>query len=140
MVDTFCLGLKDTFAHGFVGWEEYVLLRGKLNYRFELENIDYENARSLIFGAIDFARELGFEPHADFAESNVVIEPEREYKPVYQFGKDGKPYYIEGPNDDARDVRRTLDNSKRDYAVGVPNSIPEIKQYGGTPHLRLVHS
>ena len=31
MVDTFCLGLKDTFAHGFVGWEEYVLLRGKLN-------------------------------------------------------------------------------------------------------------
>lgn len=139
MVDTYCLGLKDTFAQGFVGWEEYVLLRGKLNYKFELESIDYENARSLILGAIDYARGLGFEPHSDFEQSRDVIEADREYKSIYQFGKDGKPHYVQGPKDNTEKIRGTLDASQREYDFSVPTSIMEIKEYG-TPHLRLVRS
>src|SRR5438552_1835503 len=60
-------------------------------------------------GAIDYARRIGFEPHPDWMLSGRVVEAERSFRNKFSFGSDGKPFYIQGPNDDAPKILRVLD-------------------------------
>jgi hypothetical protein len=61
----------------------------------------------IVFGAIGYARGLGFEPHADFAKAAGHLG---EWDGVcdLEFGRDGMPMYIEGPHDDTRRIIHTL--------------------------------
>jgi hypothetical protein len=78
LVDIFCLGLKNTFK--------------------------------LIKGAIEYARRLGFKPQEDFDISQYVLEglPDSDSDIALEFGKDGKPLYIAGPDDDFEAIIETL--------------------------------
>ncbi len=66
-----------------------------------------ELARDLVFGAADYARALGFDPHPDF-------EPAREHLGAWSgpsaitFGCNGKPTYVQGLHDHPEHVIRTL--------------------------------
>ncbi len=66
-----------------------------------------ELARDLVFGAADYARALGFDPHPDF-------EAAREHLGAWSgpsaitFGRNGKPTYVQGPHDNPRHIIRTL--------------------------------
>jgi len=66
-----------------------------------------ELARHLVYGAVDYARSLGFEPHPDFTPAAELLGP---WSPpsIITFGNNGVPFYIQGPHDDARQVMRTL--------------------------------
>jgi hypothetical protein len=66
-----------------------------------------ERARALVFGAADYARELGFVPEADFDAAAVVLGEPASHSPI-GFGRDGKPFYVNGPYDDPEAIRRTL--------------------------------
>jgi hypothetical protein len=64
--------------------------------------------RQVVYGAIGYARELGFEPHADFGRAAGYLgawDGECELT----FGRDGKPMYISGPDDDGEKIVRKLD-------------------------------
>ncbi len=67
-------------------------------------------AQQLVFGAVDYARGLGFEPHPDYADVVAHLGD-----PVgrcdIEFGRDGMPFFVQGPYDDARRVLQTLDAS-----------------------------
>jgi hypothetical protein len=54
---------------------------------------------------------LGFVPHPDFAQAqpHLGLRPEK-LIPI-EFGKDGKPYYINGPYDNADRIAATLNQS-----------------------------
>src|SRR6266498_2944998 len=64
-------------------------------------------AQRIVFGAVGYARGLGFEPHADFAKATGQLG---EWDGVcdLEFGRDGMPMYIEGPHDDTWRIMHTL--------------------------------
>jgi len=119
MVDTYCLGLKNTFANVNLERDRMLDVRRRLEQQDELQPYDYEDARSLIFGAIDYAASLGFSPNEDWQHSRYIVEEGRPYVPKFDYGKDGKPFYIQGPDDDAKSIMKTLAIADRNYLVRV---------------------
>ena len=106
LVDVFCLGVKNTFVRARLQQAEVRSLLDQVPER--TSKISYEEARSVILGAVEFARRFGIEPHPDWAVSGPLVEPERSFDRAFEFGKDGKPFYIQGPHDDAEAIMRRL--------------------------------
>ncbi|MBI4490836.1 MAG: hypothetical protein HY694_17265, partial [Deltaproteobacteria bacterium] len=67
-------------------------------------------AKEIIYGAVDYARSLGFEPHPDFELSRDVLGTEEfgRTRSLQFGGPEGKPLYIAGPDDDAAAVLQKL--------------------------------
>ncbi len=100
MVDTYCLGVKNTFAKVNLDRDRMLEFRAQLERKHVLMPFGYEDARSLILVAIDYATSVGFEPNEDWRYSRYLVEADRTYTPKFNFGKDGKPFYVQGPHDD----------------------------------------
>lgn len=97
LVDVLCLGLKDTFCNANLSAQA---VQGMLaTVPMQMEAIEYEDARGIILGGIEFARNLGFGPNPDWKDSQHMVEPERPFSPKFEFGMHGKPMYIAGPYD-----------------------------------------
>jgi hypothetical protein len=129
LVDVFCLGVKNTngpktvdrrklpdFARTFFSaWSHRPPVPAPL-----------ELARHIVFGAVDYARSLGFEPHPDFAKSAALLGDWETGSSDVTFGCDGKPYYINGPRDDTygtmAKLRQTLGDGNFDYLIQLPGS------------------
>lgn len=110
LVDVFCLGVKEV---GFmVDVPEYAFKDMIEDYEentgLTFEDVDPIFAQNLIYGAVEYAEDLGFKPAKDFDKTCVYLLDDveaLEYQEV-AFGKEGKPFYIAGPRDD---VYKTLD-------------------------------
>ena len=110
MVDTYCLGVKDTLVKVSLDRDQMLNFRRQLDQKHALMPYSYEDARSLILGAVDYAASLGFEPNEDWHDSRYIVEADRAYIRKFKFGKDGKPFYIQGPNDNAKSIMDKLAN------------------------------
>ncbi|MEV6872746.1 hypothetical protein [Amycolatopsis sp. NPDC051128] len=79
---------------------------------FDAEPIEVpvELARDIAFGGVEYARGLGFEPRASFKEVADHLGKWSGSSSI-TFGKDGKPFYVNGPNDNPNSVIRTLTKS-----------------------------
>jgi len=114
MVDRYCLGLKNTFCDADIPISEFqnVLLSKVLSGMPAVE-ISAELAHEIIYGGIEYAREIGFRPHRDFKRSRYVLDPPDAHPRTGQveFGKDGKPLYIQGPHDNVQAILRQLDRA-----------------------------
>ncbi len=106
LVDLMLLGVKDVFFNANLGNEAVQSMVGRAD--MPVEPIDYEDARSLIFGGIEFARQHRFEPHPDWQHAKHIVEPDRPFQPKYNFGHHGKPVYIQGPDDDIEAITARL--------------------------------
>jgi hypothetical protein len=127
LVDVFCLGVKNTndpktmdrrklpdFVRDFFGaWSHRPPVPAPL-----------ELARHIVFGAVDYARSLGFEPHPDFAKGAALLGDWEEGSSDVTFGQDGKPFYINGPRDNTYGIiaklRQTVGDGNFDYLVQLP--------------------
>jgi len=69
-----------------------------------------ELARHLVWGAVEYARGLGFEPPPAF-EASASHLGALEGSSAITFGKDGRPVYKARPGDDSASVLRTLEAS-----------------------------
>lgn len=74
LVDTFCLGVKDAGYHENMtpsDFEEYLN-----NYRkgMGLEEISYNEAHNIIYGAMAFAEEGGIKPAKEFDHAGYILE------------------------------------------------------------------
>jgi hypothetical protein len=69
-----------------------------------------ELAQHLVFGAIQYARTLGFEPATDF---EAVTDHLGQWAgpSAIGFGRDGKPFFVQGPRDNAAHIMKTLERS-----------------------------
>jgi hypothetical protein len=129
MVDYYCLGIKDAYTR-----TDYS------HNRFERElpkfcaeapsSCSVELAHELIYGALEYAEKLGFEPHPDFYQqkADLILDPPDAHPRENQveFGKDGKPLYISGPYDSeiksksvVNTLMRTCGPGNFDYEVGL---------------------
>jgi hypothetical protein len=133
LVDTGCLGIKNAvppramtdrrlpdFVRTFFRAYEAPPLRAPL-----------ELAQHLVYGAEEYARGLGFEPHPDYAAAKGHLG-EWTGPSAITFGRDGKPFYFQGPYDDAASILRTLDGAvgqgRYDYALVMDLTTPSLAE------------
>lgn len=113
-VDVFCLGVKNALGPRVFSRRRLGEFLGEIyrSYADPPVPAPPDLARHVVFGAIAHARGLGFEPHGDFDSAaghlGVWKPPE---SAVIEFGRDGKPLYVQGPYDDYRQILRILEQS-----------------------------
>jgi hypothetical protein len=113
LVDVWCLGVKDTLGPKSVDRRKLPEFRDTYYRTYEQPPLaaPLELARHVVFGAIAYARELGFEPHPDFAGCAGHLGAPWEGRSDITFGRNGRPTFMQGPNDEASRVMRTLRRS-----------------------------
>jgi hypothetical protein len=103
LIDYWCLGVKDAMGPKKIDRSTFEEMLGEISDRFgqEFREITLEQAQAVIFGAIDYAAKFGLQPHRDFEKAKVFLgEPGSDY-PSIEFGRDGKPFFVAGPYDNA---------------------------------------
>ena len=126
LVDKFCLGLKNTFAKtGFSRTRYENEIHNKLFTEAETEACPVELAHQMIYASIEYAAQFGFTPEKDFALSQYLLAPRGELEEPYQltFGRDGKPFFVSGPRDNAarivKQLEKTAGPGNYDYLVAL---------------------
>ena len=117
LVDAYCLGVKDTIGPWVMDEHE---LAGFVQscygaYDTAPVQVPIELAQHLVLGAVAYASRLGFVPPPDFLGARPHLGDWTGPSAI-GFGRNGKPFYVEGPYDDAAYVMRMLERS-----VGVGN-------------------
>lgn len=131
IVDVFCLGLKDThhwFNIFMDDFEEQIL--DVFENAMDLNMIDCEPklAYNIVYGAIEYAEDLGFQPHKDFGISEYILDDVEEIEFIdVEFGKNGRPNYFSGPHDNVAKVLNTLmknvGEGNFDFTAGIPEGL-----------------
>lgn len=114
LIDVYCLGVKNAlgpkimserdlpaFVHRF--FSPFNQVAAPLVAPLEL-------ARHLVCGAVDYARQLGFEPAPDLEPAARHLGSWQETSAI-TFGRHGVPFYLSGPFDNPTRVVRTLTSS-----------------------------
>ena len=72
-----------------------------------------ELAHQMIYASIDYAAQFGFQPEKDFALSQYLLAPRGELEEPYHltFGKNGRPFFVAGPYDNAARILKQLDKT-----------------------------
>lgn len=104
IVDVGCLGVKSAFANPSITAEQYK----QLVYGQPTKQTPFNAtcAVKLILGALEYARELGFKPDPDYFYSREIfgdLDPAG-CEETFEYGMDGKPFYVAGPHDDSNRI------------------------------------
>jgi hypothetical protein len=94
LVDYYCLGIKDAYTRA-----DYSQSRFERDLPKHCANApvtcSVELAHELIYGALEYAKKLGFEPHPDYykQKADLMLDPSDAHprENNISFGKDGKP-------------------------------------------------
>jgi hypothetical protein len=110
LLDVHCLGIKDVVFRSVArtDLEEWIATADETD---PLVTMEPSHARKLLRDLRDWAESIGFSPAEDF---EVV---ERLFGDVstascdvtFQFGHDGKPFYVPGPSESPMQIRRRME-------------------------------
>jgi hypothetical protein len=144
LVDYWCLGVKNAHAEilSRVSYDnKYV---HKLHRDMALHDAPPAEARKFIEQAIAYAHDLGFGPHPDYERARILLGDidATQSDATFEFGKNGKPYYVSGPHDTterSRQILAILNHSRGpggfEYIVGFEPSgalpLPEDEEGAG---------
>lgn len=127
LVDTLCLGLKNTVAEANLSRSAYrAQLRDRISRDEGCKACPLDLAHTIIYGAIDYARQFGFEPHKDFKLSRHILQERDDFtwREDVEFGRDGMPLFVSGPHDNAnriiRQLQATAGEGNFHYLIGGP--------------------
>lgn len=90
--------------------------------------VTYEEVRSFVLGAVAYAREFGQSPHPDWEAVAPAFEPDRPFEPTFSYGLNGKPLYIQGPNDDVNLIMGNLRTSKPGSEIPFVRQLPSLSE------------
>jgi len=112
LTDVWCLGVKDVLGPRRMDRRALSAFSRQFFSAYQDPPLEApaELARQLVFGAVDFARGLGFEPAPGFEKAAAHLGP-RAGPSAISFGRDGKPFFIQGPRDNAAHIMTTLQRS-----------------------------
>lgn len=121
LVDLFCLGVKDTFFHFNTAESDLMDRIQEENDEVQFKEIPYTLAHNIIFSAVEFAEEYGFQPHKDFIRTTKFFleedDDEIEFMDI-ECGKNGKPFYIRSESEDDASAQRIINQLKRTAGEG----------------------
>ena len=109
LLDVFCLGVKDCFVRltDVSGYKK--LLQQVSTLTGELKCVEPSYASTLIYKAKEYAMQFGFKPHNDFLKAHWMLKDiSIDERLTFTFGKDNKPFYVQGPSESPADVRRII--------------------------------
>jgi hypothetical protein len=111
LTDVYCLGVKNVYGPDIMDELELRTFL-PLYYRSHGTPLEapIELAQEVVFGSIEYARGLGFEPHQDFDGAKSHLGTWTAQGGI-TFGKEGRPFYVNGPYDNPRTDLRTLERS-----------------------------
>lgn len=120
LVDVYCLGVKDTF-YNFNVYTEFNELRDRFKEEQELVESEYVLVHNIIYGAVEYAEDLGFKPHKDFEVSQYLLEEDDDRIELIdiEFGLNGKPAVLPGKEKHPANIISTLDRTvgKGNYTI-----------------------
>ena len=100
LVDVYCLGVKNAFWRAGTREEFHDMVRD-MEERQEMRAINPACLAKIVKGAAEYARSFGFPPHPDYRHASTLLDgidpstcPDQ-----FTFGRDGKPFYMQGPNE-----------------------------------------
>jgi hypothetical protein len=101
LVNVWCLGVKRAV---YDEWTPETYRSHILDHyfsQFPMTEIQPACARKLVEQAVQYALQLGFAPHPDYRKTARVFGGVRveDCPQQFVFGHQGKPFYIQGPND-----------------------------------------
>ena len=119
LLDVYCLGAKNALFHVLPPADYQELLR-HIGTHETLKPAPPACARKLVEDCIGYARDLGFEPHADYEIARQLFGDIEagDCTETYEFGKDGKPFYVAGPNDSAKKMARIVETLSKNCGEG----------------------
>jgi hypothetical protein len=135
LVDVYCLGVKNAFWRMMdnAAYKESI---AKLDRCGRLQEVTPEFFAKLVYGAVEYAQSAGFGPHPDYRTARLLlagIDPSR-CPDEFEFGKNGKPLYIEGPDDGSLPQIRAFRNRLDAAADG-----PTLRLDRPSPALLALH-
>ena len=125
VVDVYCLGVKNSLGPRSIRADDVPAFASRCFEAYGAPPIaaPLPLAQNLVLGAVDYARALGFAPHRDFAMARSSLGDWAGPCPI-TFGQNGKPFFIQGPHDDAnfvmRTLRRTVGDGNFDFMCVLP--------------------
>ena len=128
LVDYWCLGVKDALGPRSCNRNEFASSMNQIfkNFPEGYREISLQQAQAIVLGAEEYAEHLGFKPHSDFNKSRPFLG-EWDGEPKLEFGRDGKPFFISGPYDNADRIFNTIMKSVGEgnfnYMVGMPSDV-----------------
>nr|VFJ62705.1 MAG: hypothetical protein BECKFM1743C_GA0114222_103243 [Candidatus Kentron sp. FM]VFJ63147.1 MAG: hypothetical protein BECKFM1743A_GA0114220_103253 [Candidatus Kentron sp. FM]VFK14581.1 MAG: hypothetical protein BECKFM1743B_GA0114221_103283 [Candidatus Kentron sp. FM] len=123
ILDVYCLGVKDAFFRVMSEHEYEHKLKAGMIARHkgqEFEKMHVACVKKLVDGAIEYAARLGFSPHPDYRKAEGIFDGiDAEACPVhYEYGNDGKPFYIRGPNESIKRARQIVEQLAKTCGEG----------------------
>ncbi len=100
LVDTFCLGVKDAGYHENMTPYDFEKYLNNYKNGMGLEEISYDEAHNIIYGAMAFAEDGGIKPSKEFDPAGYILEEDTDDIPLieYDFGKNGKHFLVVNPD------------------------------------------
>jgi hypothetical protein len=109
LLDAYCLGVKDMILQTVDAYQLPQLIN-RLAGSGPLRAVDPAYARKLLHDLVSWAATFGFQPPREFVAAERLfgsIDPQS-CDTTFEFGKDGKPFYIAGPTEPPVTVRRRM--------------------------------
>jgi len=114
LVDQGCLGVKNAFLRIFDDIGDYLDMRYHAMAMQDMIPCELSLAAKVIHEAINYARNLGIEPHRDYRKASAILgdaDPTACPDTIPLGGPDGKPFYVAGPYDNAKRIVSTLNRT-----------------------------
>jgi hypothetical protein len=112
LVDLGCLDVKSAQVHMFKAAGEYNRgLRAHAVRLQPMQPVSLHLAAKVVFTGLEYAAALGFKPDPVYAQAAHLLSgagPDDEPSDVPTGGPEGKPFYVNGPRDDARKIVEQL--------------------------------
>jgi len=110
LVDRLCMGVKNTIVNCNFIREDLDKLVDQLYAYGPCTEVNPNYFHNLIYGAVDYAAELGLDPHKDFTQAEYLLDPDLIDDGIddIEMGRNGKPLYIAGPHDNQKKIMRSL--------------------------------
>lgn len=101
LLDTYCLGVKNAFFVRVSAHEYETRILGQMFPEGDQLAMTPSCARKLVEDGIAYARRAGIEPHSDYKKAARVFGgiDAAACGESFTFGRDGKPFYVQGPHD-----------------------------------------
>ena len=114
LLDVFCLGVKNAFSTTLstTNYEQRIHdWRGPET----LKPTPPACLRKLVEGGVAYARELGFNPHPDYAVTSQIFGDvdASACSTEFTYGQEGKPFYCSGPNETATQAQAIVEHLAR---------------------------
>jgi hypothetical protein len=110
LVDVYCMGVRDVLGPRAVAGREVPAFVERYFDGFPGAAVEapIELARHLVWGAVEYARGLGFEPAPAFEPSTGHLGALKGTSDI-TFGRDGRPTFVHRPQDDVASVVTRLE-------------------------------